>query len=165
MRSFDWKADLQQWLNARRDISQELADSIIIFFEIAFEHTRCSQRAWFGIHSSAASLVVGGIYLAAVQLSGEDEGFWLLVDQQPPPIENVEYRPVKSTKKSKYPLIWAHSISLINLSGLLANALLWDSFSKATEKILVSPIATDRDFIQERRNKKRLSEFWVGKSA
>ncbi|SDU65979.1 HNH endonuclease [Desulfobacula phenolica] len=164
MNRFDWKINLQLWLKARRDISPELADSIIVFFGVAFEHTRCPQRAWFGIHPSRASLVVGGIYLAAIQRSGEDQGLWLLVDQQPPPIKGIEYRPVKSTQKSKYPLVWAHSISLTNLPNLLSNTILWDSFSTASEKILVSPIASDRDSLQERRNKKRLSDFWVGKS-
>jgi 5-methylcytosine-specific restriction protein A len=164
MNSFDWRIDLRRWLNARRDIPPKLADKIIVFFEAAFEHTRCPQRAWFGIHPSRASLVVGGIYLAAIQHSGEDKGFWLLVDQQPPPIEDIEYRPVKSTQRSKYPLVWAHSTSLANLPNLITNTVLWNSFSAATEKILVAPIASDRDSIQERRKKKRLSEFWLGKS-
>lgn len=165
MNNFDWKTDLRQWLNASRDISPELADNIIVFFEVAFEHTRCPQRAWFGIHSSSASLVIGGIYLAAIQRTGEDKGFWLLVDQQHPPIENIEYRLVKSTQKSRYPLIWAHSVSLASLPNLITNTVLWDSFSVATEKILVSPIASDRDSIQEQRKKKRLSEFWSDKTA
>lgn len=163
MNSFDWKTDLQRWLNARRDISPELADSIVVFFELAFEHTRCSQRAWFGIHPSRVSLVVGGIYLAAIQRSGEDQGVWLLVDQQPPQIKDIEYQSVKSTQRSKYPLIWAHSVSLTTLPNLLSNTLLWDSFSEASEKILVSPISSDRDSTQERRNKKRLSDFWANK--
>jgi len=164
MNSFDWKTDLQRWLSTRRDISPELADSIVVFFELAFEHTRCSQRAWFGIHPSRASLVVGGIYLAAIQRSGEDEGLWLLVDEQPPPIKDIEYRPVKSTQKSKHPLVWAHSVSLTTLPSLLSNTLLWDSFSEASEKILASPISSDRDSVQERRNKKRLSDFWAKKA-
>lgn len=161
MNSFDWKLDLQRWLNTRRDISPELAESIFVFFELAFEHTRCSQRAWFGIHPSRASLVVGGIYLAAIQRSGEDKGLWLLVDEQSPPIKDIEYRSVKSTQKSKYPLVWAHSVSLTTLPSLLSNTLLWDSFSEASEKILASPISSNRDSVQERRNKKRLTDFWT----
>lgn len=164
MNSFNWKADLQQWLNTRRDISSELVDSIIVFFELAFEHTRCSQRAWFGIHPSRVSLVVGGIYLAAIQRSGDDQGLWLLVDQQPPQIKDIEYQSVKSTQRSKYPLIWVHSVSLEALPHLLSNTLLWNSFSEASEKILASPISSDRDTVQERRHKKRLSDFWTKKS-
>lgn len=163
MNTFDWKSDLQRWLSARRDIAPELTASIILFFEFAFEHTRCTQRAWFGIHPSRASLVVGGIYLAAIQRSGEDQGLWLLVDQRSPPIKDIEYRPVKSTQKSRYPLVWAHSESLTTLPNLLVNKLLWDSYSVASEKVLVSPIASDRDSVQERRNKKRLSDFWAKK--
>lgn len=48
---------------------------------------------------------------------------------------------------------------------MIGNTFLWDSFSAATEKILVSPIASDRDSVQERRKKNRLSEFWFGKSS
>lgn len=164
MNRFDWKADLQQWLNARRNISPELVDSIVVFFELAFEHTRCSQQAWFGIHPSRVSLVVGGIYLAAIQRSGEDQGLWLLVDQQLPQIKDIEYQSVKSTQKSKYPLVWVHSVSLTTLPRLLSNTLLWDSFSEASEKVLASPVSSDRDALQEERNKKRLSDFWIKKS-
>ncbi|SDH48989.1 HNH endonuclease signature motif containing protein [Nitrosomonas sp. Nm132] len=164
MSGFEWETELNRWLNSRRDISAELANSIIAFFEVTFEHTNCPERAWFGVHTSRASLVVGGIYLAAIQRSGEDQGFWLLVDQQAPPIENIEYRPVKSTQKSRHPLIWAHSVSLEIIPKLLDNKLLWNSFSSATEKIFASPIASDKDSIQERRKKTRLSEFWKNKT-
>jgi len=99
MNNFDWKTDLQRWLNVCRDISPELAGSIVIFFELAFGNTRCSQRAWFGIHQSRVSLVVGGVYLAAIQRSGTDQGLWLLVDQQPPPIQGINYQSVKSTQR------------------------------------------------------------------
>jgi len=164
MNRLDWQTDLHKWLETHRDISLELVDASIDFFESAFDHTRCPQRAWFGIHPSRVSLVVGGIYLAAIQRSGEDQGLWLLVDQQPPLINDIEYKPVKSTQKSRHPLVWIHSVSLTTLPSLLANTLLWESFSTASEKILVSPIAGDRDSVQERRNKKRLSDFWVKKS-
>jgi hypothetical protein len=160
--SFDnWQASVQKWLQTRRGISDELANDIVSFFDRAFQNTRCPDRAWFGIHSSTVSLVVGGIFLAAVTRSGEDRGFWLLLDQEPPVIEGVEYRLVQSTRGSHFPLVWAHSSSLSVIPYLLANSLIWESFGDATVKILYSPrIASNRDSVQERRKKKRLSDFY-----
>ncbi|HNG81881.1 MAG TPA: HNH endonuclease signature motif containing protein [Burkholderiaceae bacterium] len=164
MSGFQWEINLRRWLKVHRGISSELEDNIVVFFEKAFSNTRCPQRAWFGVHSSRASLVVGGIYLAAIQNSGEDKGFWLLLDREFSSMHNIEYRPTKSTQRSKCSLIWAHSASLMDLPGLVINSDLWESFSAATDKILEAPIARDRDSIQQRRNKERLSEFWFGRS-
>ncbi len=162
----DWEISLRRWVKARRNISSELEDKIITFFKVAFEHTRCPERAWFGIHSSTVSLVVGGIFLAAIQSSGAEPGIWLLVDAEKfLNISGVEYLKVKSTQRSKHPLIWAHSLSLTTLPNLLTNTSLWESFSAATEKILFAPIAKDRDSVQEKRNKKRLSEFRLPQSS
>lgn len=154
-----WEADVLEWLSNRRGISDVLAKSIIRFFELAFEHTGCVEKAWFGIHSSGISLVVGGIYLAALHRLGDDRGFWLLVDQGLPKIQGVEYRPVKSTQKTKYPLVWAHSPSFEIVPTLLDNHLLWASYAVASEKILVAPIAVGRDSVQVQRNKTKLSEI------
>jgi len=54
-------------------------------------------------------------------------------------------------------------VSLTPITSLLSNELLWNSFSEASEKILASPISSDRDSVQEKRNKKRLSDFWAKK--
>ncbi len=107
-------------------------------------------------------MVVGGIYLASiVSKSSSDQGFWLLVDENAPTIEGIDYRPVKSTKGSRFPLTWMHSESLSAIPNLIANGLIWKSFAAASEKILHSRrVAGNRDALQEKRNKKRLSEFW-----
>jgi 5-methylcytosine-specific restriction endonuclease McrA len=160
MGHFDWKTDLSNWLRKSHGISPILENSIVNFLELAFEHTRCRQRAWFGIHPTRASLVVGGIYLAAIQRSGNDQGAWLLVDQKPPQIGGIRYLPVKSSQKSKYPLMWMHSASLAEVPDLVADPLVWNSFASASEKILSSPISSDRDDVQKRRNKRLLSSFF-----
>lgn len=107
MDHYDWQVETRRWLNSRRDVTPALAESVVTFFERSFHNTRCPERAWFGAHSTGLSLVVGGIYLAAVHRTGQDKGFWLLVDQRPPDIEGFEYRPVLSTQKARHPLIWA----------------------------------------------------------
>lgn len=164
---FDWENDLRRWLSARRHIPKQSVDDIVAFFATAFEHTRCPQRAWYGTHKTRVSLVVGGIYLAAIQISGEDKGVWLLVDQPMPLIEKIEFRPVKSASKLESPLYWVHSSSLEalpNFGDLITNTLLWKSFSVATEKILEAPISADRNSFQIQHKKKRISEFWLAQS-
>lgn len=150
---------MRRWLHPRRNITPELTNSVVAFFECAFENTRCLDRAWFGVHPSGISLVVGGIYLAGIQRSGVEQGVWLLVDQELPKIDGVEYQPVKSTQRSEQPLVWLHSVSLNPVPHLIGVTFLWESFAQASEKILRFPIASDRDTVQKRRKKIRLSEL------
>ncbi len=160
--AFNWQIEARRWLRGLREITPNLEDSIIFFFERAFQSTRCPDRAWFGAHSTGLSLVVGGIYLAAVHRTGKAKGLWLLVDQEPPAIEGVECTPVLSTLGSEYPLIWVHAKSLTSVLDVVINDHLWEMFGAASEKILLSSrIANDRDSVHERRKKRRLSEFWV----
>lgn len=156
----DWRRHVRSWVRKGGDAAAHLADSVVRFFERAFESARCRDQAWFGVHRTAVSLVVGGIFLAAVLRTGRDRGFWLLVDQQPPPVEGVEYQPVKSTKRSKFPLVWAHSPSLDVIRHVAASDAIWESFSGASEKILQAGIACGHDSVQERRGKTRLSDLW-----
>jgi len=104
-----WQRDVRDGIQRRRGNTHDLANDAVSFFQLAFNHTRCPNRAWFGIHSQTTSLVVGGIFLAAMVAGGNAKGLWLLVDQDPPDVDGLEYHPVKSTKNSEAPLIWAHS--------------------------------------------------------
>jgi hypothetical protein len=157
----NWQADVRRWVQSRRGLSAKLADDVVLFFDHAFQNTRCPERAWFGVHSKVISLVVGGIFLASVSRSGEEPGLWLLLDQYPPEVEGVEYQPVKSTRGTIWPLTWAHSLSLAVIPKLLENNSIWESFGNATEKVIRSSrSAADRDSVQIRRNKVRLSDFY-----
>lgn len=158
---FDWEAEVREWCHRRVGISPALTDSIVAFYRLAFQNTGCPEKAWFGCHSSSISLVVGGIFLAAITDRGEDSGLWLIVDQNPPDLTGIDYRPVRSTEGSEHPLIWAHSDSLEVVPDILASDLLWNSFRSATMKVLsASRSASDRDAVQERREKRRLIGFW-----
>lgn len=121
-----WQEEVRDWMKRRRASSEELAADAVSFFKFAFNHTRCPNKAWFGIHSQTASLVVGGIFLAALVRSGNDKGLWLLVDQDPPIVDGIEYRPVKSTTNSESPLFWAHSSSFASVRNLIAEPTIWD---------------------------------------
>jgi len=160
--SSDWQTSVERRLSSYRGIPIDLVRSSISFFERAFQNTHYPQRAWFGVPPTSVSLVLGGIYLAAIVRPGKDRGIWLLVDQAPPPIDGVEYRPVLSTQNSTFPLVWAHSpFTLPTIQNLIANDDIWESFAAASEKITFAKrIAADRDEQQVSWGKRRLSEFW-----
>jgi len=157
---YQWRDRVQAWAKKRK-YGQHDADALVAYFERAFSNTRCFERAWFGTHPSTISLVVGGIFLASLyHRSGEDHGLWLLLDVDAVPLEGIDYKPVKATQESVHPLRWAHSKSIAPLGAIIESDALWESFSRASEKILASPIAADRDAVQQRRGKIRLVDFW-----
>lgn len=156
-----WQVDLQDWLQRYRRFPDGLIMSGIHFFERAFTHTQYPRKFWFGIHSTRTSLVVGGLYVAAIHRSADhDEGVWILVDQNAPRIRGLNYRPVKATEKSTYPLQWGHSASYDVLVEMVRSEELWIAFSSATRKVLFSALGQDRDSVQLSRKKKRLADFW-----
>ena len=158
---FDWRITVRAWCRSHRELPPEWAATIEMLFELAFEKTHHPERAWFGAHKSTISLVVGGIFLAAVRRSRKEWVVSILVDQGPPTIEGVGYEPVKSTVGSVHPLLWADTTSLRGLQSVLENARFWSSYAVASEKIHASSrIANDRDAVQMRRRKRRLSDFW-----
>ena len=134
---------------------------MVSFFERAFNNTRCVNRAWFGIHDLTTSLVVGGIFLAAIIRSGNGKGVHLFVDLDAPEVDGVEYSPVKSTRHSGQPLIWAFAESFETLPAVVESQVLWASYASASEKVLTSSTAaSDRDSVQKKRKKNPLAEIW-----
>lgn len=120
-----------------------------------------SERAWFGCHSSSVSLVVGGIYFAASHRTAHTSEIWLLVDGNPPSLAGIDDRPIRSSKGSQHTLLWAHADSLGVVSQLIASSPLWEAFRSATTKVQsASSSSSDRDGVQVRRRKRRLSGFW-----
>lgn len=158
MENYHWKSNVQQWLSKHKNITSDLEQDFIIFFEYAFVNTYYPEQAWFGIHKEVISLVIGGIFLAAVH---SRESIWLLVDQYPPEVHGLDYRPVKSTLKYEAPLIWAYADSFDIVSIIIKNSDIWKSYADASEKILNYGISSPRDSIQKTRVKKRLSDFWI----
>ena len=152
----NWKTELREWAKSIHNVATY---DLEIFFENAFKYTRQPEKSWFGVHKSGVSLVIGGIYLAAVQRTGEDKGIWLLVDQNYPRLKSLEFRPVKSTINSEYPLIWAHSTSFVSIKDIVNSNDLWNSYSLASEKISSSSISKDRDSIQKKRKKNKLIDI------
>lgn len=155
-----WQSDIEQWVAKHRKLPNTLSNDLVSFFELAFEHTQHPDKAWFGVHQQAVSLVTGGIFLAAINLSNPDYGILVLLDQNPVVIPSVTYKPVKSTLKYD-PLTWAHLENVTQVNVLLKNSQFWQSYSQASDKILNSPISRSRGVeFQQRRHKRRLDEFW-----
>jgi len=163
MDATDWQAESRSWGRGQRSVGHEFPEEVVEFFRQAFENTMCPERAWFGVHPSTVSLVVGGIYLAAIYRVRAGHGMWLLLDQGPPRIEGVTHRPVKSSRDPSRPLMWANAESLQVLSDVIASDQLWMSYRAASHRAhIASRAAGDRDALQEQRGKRRLSTFWTG---
>ncbi len=108
-------------------------------------------------HNSSISLVVGGIYLAALNLSYNDKGLWLLLDNEIS-ISYGDQRPVKSTYESTTPLTWFHLWPLDGLENITQSEKIWNSYSDASLKIFNSPkISASRDEMHSKRGKLLLS--------
>lgn len=135
--AYDWENELTQWFS-RYGISEDISWASVAFFQKVFENTKGVYNAWFGVHLSTISIIVYGIYLAAICFDCKDEGVWLLVDHSPLDIDGIEYRPEIFSNNPKYPLIWAYLKSISGLPGLISNKALWASFSRATEKYINS---------------------------
>lgn len=157
---YSWQDDIAQWIARHRKIPGDLSNDFIRFFEFAFENTRHPELSWFGVHKQVVSLVIGGIFLAALNIASPEQGIWLLLDRDFSSDFGIEFSPVKSTQKSMTPLTWGHIKDLKNISILLQKPEVWRSYSRASDKILNSPIATSRDTeFQMNRQKRRLSDF------
>ena len=86
------QSDLQHWILKLRGLPPASGDSIALFFERSFQHTRYPQHAWFGVHSSTVSLVVGGIWLAAVMRSGHNCNCHAMIHRHSPPLSIEEIK-------------------------------------------------------------------------
>ncbi|MBI4705872.1 MAG: hypothetical protein HY744_32670 [Deltaproteobacteria bacterium] len=160
-RHVHWETRLGEWASSHRRTRNEpgVSETIEKFFERAFVHARHPECSWFGVHTQAASLVVGGIYLAAVNLGKRDFGAWLLVDRQAPKLDHVEYRVVKASRRFDATLRWAHAEDLDQVGLLVESEGTWRSYEAATARIMVCPVAGGRDAVQVRRGKARLVEI------
>lgn len=155
MTEFDWKDEILQWTDKKRNVKPFQSD-LIDFFEQSFKNTSHPDKSLFGTSTSSVSLLTGGIFFAAYTTEGL---IWLLLDKKITDIPNASSRIVKSTKKFSEPLYWLETEDLTNLKILTSNPEIWKSFKNATDKIFGSKMVTAyREHIA--KNKLLLSEFW-----
>lgn len=158
--SYLWKVEIRHWVKSRRNIDDALCEDIIQFFENAFVNTVHPEKAWFGKHGSTVSLVVGGIFLAAIISSGKDRGVWLLVENAPQ-IEGWKSWVTKSTQDSFTPLKWLRTKSFDHIKTILDDSAIWLNYAAASQLIFNFPVySADRDDTQEERGKHRLSQIY-----
>lgn len=156
MTDFNWKNEIQQWIEKKRKIRPFQSD-LVNFFEIAFKNTTFPDKALFGTNNYSISLLTGGIFFAAYTREGV---IWLLLDKQFKDIPNSNSKIVKSTKNFSEPLFWLETEDLNNLKTLIYRQEIWDSFKTATERIYDSNMVTShRDHIA--KNKITLTEFYT----
>lgn len=157
--SGSWQTEVSQWVASRKDLADEISSDLNQFFELAFENNQCPNESWFGIHKQAISLVIGGIYLAAINVETNGRGIWLLIDRELDDDPSIEYKPVKSTQKYT-PLTWLHLLDISQVGSLIDRPQIWASHSIACQKVLDSPIARSRDTsFQEKRGKLPLTQI------
>ncbi len=111
MNQHRWENKITQWIQDDRNIDNKLSEPFVQFFTLVFENTSCPAKACFGIHGNTKSLVVGGIFLAAIIKSGNNKGIWLLL-QYPPEIDGWKSWETKSTKSTPKPLKWLYTSEL-----------------------------------------------------
>ncbi|MCL2310549.1 MAG: HNH endonuclease [Proteobacteria bacterium] len=164
METFDWQTELRSWCQKQRGDVRAFTENVVLFFRKSFENTRCPHdKAWFGIHKSRASLMVGNLWLSSVRTSGE---IGLMLNQYMPDIEAL-YKQVifnSSHDKENYPLIYAEAKSPRVIPELLASASLWESFRSVTQRVLTPSGSWQADGYVRRNEdngKRRLSEFWL----
>jgi len=159
-----WRDDVAQWVTDKHLVVS--AEVCIAFFEQAFTYTRHPERAWFGVHQSVVSLVVGNVYLAAIDAA---EGVWLLQtpDSKVKEANELEvltpptYKPVKSMPEHT-PLVWLRLTDARDIAGVdfVHMHEVWAAYAHASALLLQSPQATVRDDWHTSKGKCRLSDFW-----
>ena len=153
-----WRDDVTQWVADKR--LAVTADVCITFFEQAFTNTQYPDKAWFGVHTSAVSLLVGNVYLAAINVFGVDYGIWLLQTPDAPKISRATFEPVKSMPEG-VPLVWLRFVDMRDITSLFESDEVWKAYARAARLVLQSSQATDRDTLQMSKGKHRLTNFWT----
>ncbi len=149
-----WQAQTRAWLEKRR--ANEFTKDCVLFFEQAFgvPSKLYPNDAWFGIHDTYASLTIGNMWLAALYTAPRCA--YLMVEHDLN-IRGMGYLPIRSTFKY-VPLGFLTLKNWDRIIELNKNQRVWDSYARACELILQSPIS--RNVITRNlRRKARLSEL------
>lgn len=125
-----WENAVRQWVPRK---TPEYRESVVNFFEQAFEPIEYPDKAKFGVHKTCVCLSIGHIWLASYE-----QQIWLLVDRADIHPQ-FKYRLAKSTVKYE-PLYW-----LLARRGDLQNLLqadeVWESYRRASQKVLLCPFS------------------------
>lgn len=154
-----WQTQTRAWLEKRR--IENFSDESILFFENAFQTPSklYPRDAWFGIHGEYASLTIGNMWLAAI---GTRPRCAYLIAERDLKMHGMGYLPIRATFKY-VPLGFLTVKEWGKLGALNQNKRVWDSYARACELILQSPIS--RNVITRNLHRKaRLSELQTAKT-
>jgi hypothetical protein len=157
----NWRSRVQAWSDTNK-ITNGHGPEIVRLFDRAFTYAQYADQAWFGLHDDAASLVVGGVYLAAINRSAKDRGIWLLVDPTKSHIDNsaVDLKQAAFAKDHAPQVFWAHAKSFDNIDAIVRDDSLWEAFSTASRSIrLAKRYTNQRNDRQLRHGKVQLSRL------
>jgi len=155
MTDFNWKYEIQQWIEKKRT-AKPFEKDLIDFFSKAFDNTSQPEKSLFGTTKQSASVLVGSIYLAAIHSTNTIS---LLLDKEIKTIDNTQSHIAKSTKNFEAPLYWYETSDLTKLKEIVKNKEVWESYYRASYKIFESRTATAYKAINA-KNKIALSDFW-----
>jgi hypothetical protein len=150
-----WQTQVRAWIEKRG--ASAFVDDVVLFFEKALETPRTlyPSDAWFGIHDTYASLTIGNIWLASI---GTAPHCAYLLAEPSLKLSGMKYLPIRSTFKY-VPLVFLNAKPFSKLHALNENPRAWNSYTRACELILHSPIS--RNVITRNlRRKVRLDELF-----
>jgi 5-methylcytosine-specific restriction endonuclease McrA len=154
MSDYNWMEEIRAWPRFRA--TPALAESCIDLFRIIFEATAFPDQAWFGVHKDTISLTVGKLWLASVT---RKYVLAILVDEDLQ-IEEVGFQPVRATLKYT-PLFWMVRTPWEAIPAVIETSPIWrESYTRASQKVMDSPISKINDPIN-RQNKKKLSDIFA----
>lgn len=151
-----WQSKTREWLTKRR--APELSDEFVLFFRRTFQTPLklYPNDAWYGVHDTVMSLTIGNMWLAAVTSS--PRCIYVIVEQDFR-VKGMGYIPIRSTLRyAPLGLITAKPWEMVRTVS--DNERIWDSYTRACELILKSPVS--RNVITRNLYRKaRVSELSV----
>ena len=154
----EWRGEVRAWVKQKRAFADGDPDAIVFFFERALESVLCPNDAWFGVHKDRVSVVIGGLFLAALHAGKRDRGIWLLLDPDGtlPSVGGLEYHPTKPMHRAPH-LVWGHADGVARIREIANAASIWRAISRASRSMLTTPMGRLPDSIQINRKKIRVS--------
>lgn len=154
MTEFNWQDEIFLWTKNKRTI-KPFQNDLINFFQKAFDNTSQPEKSLFGTTKQSVSVLIGSIYLAACS----SYVIYLLLDKEITDIDNTTSNIAKSTKNFENPLYWFSTSNLQQLKKIIKNKEVWESYYRASYKVLESKTATAYK-THNAKNKIAISDFW-----
>lgn len=132
-----WQSKTREWMTKRR--APELGDAFVLFFERTFQTPLklYPHDAWFGVHDTAVSLTIGNMWLAAI--AATPRCVYVIVEEDFR-LPGMGYIPIRSTLRyAPLGLLTAKPWDLVR--AVNKDKRIWDSYARACELILKSPIS------------------------